>query len=386
MVTAALSFLLLVLYASTFPIKSSVRYPGVVVPINGFAEVVSQVGGTVDSVLVREGDSVEVGMVVARITRDAEGVGEVSSLSRQLRDATLKSDTVKVELDALQDQAFRKTETAKMRQKSLWREVQDLGTALKLQSDRIALFQKEVSLYEELQLQGFYSAMVVNAKRSELIGHIQRQEELKRSLASTRSEAELITTEISELAAEQRRNRQILLRSDLTIRQEIEALGASKSVEIRAHRTGKVAGVTVSAGRSITSGTIMLSILPFDETVEVELLAAASREVRLSPGMSVQVRYDALPYRRYGVFKGSITSVSVIPTSQIQAPSSAVLGVLYRESSPAYRVRVAISDQIVSTSGTPIVISPGMLLEASVVTEERPLLAIAYDHIRRVFE
>lgn len=88
----------------------------------------------------------------------------------------------------------------------------------------------------------------------------------------------------------------------------------------------------------------------------------------LSKGDEVRIRYAAFPYQEYGTFTGRVLrfdSVAQAP-SEIDAPLTVA--------EPVFRVFVEIEQAPLSKSGTTLRLSQGMLMDASIVIDSRPII------------
>jgi hypothetical protein len=91
--------------------------------------------------------------------------------------------------------------------------------------------------------------------------------------------------------------------------------------------------------------------------LEAELRLAPSAIGFIKPGQLVRLRYDAFPHGKFGQARGTIASVSQMPTAD-----------------GSYRARVALERDYVQAFGEHVALRPGMSFTGEIVVEQRSLL------------
>jgi len=96
-------------------------------------------------------------------------------------------------------------------------------------------------------------------------------------------------------------------------------------------------------------------------------------------GQPVNVRFDAFPFQKFGMFKGRVASVSRTPYAPGEVPAT-----VPASNEPLYRVLVDIDPAAGRGGAPPLVLRPGMAVNADVLLDTRavwewalePLIAI----------
>jgi membrane fusion protein len=120
-------------------------------------------------------------------------------------------------------------------------------------------------------------------------------------------------------------------------------------------------------------------ILPSGGKLEAELLAPSRSIGFVQPGQEVALSLQAFPYQRFGTVPGTVRSVS----STVLAPSEVGFqGLGIQE--PVFRIRIALSREVMQAYGQDIPMQPGMLVSAEIVFDRRSLLRWLFDPIYAV--
>lgn len=119
-----------------------------------------------------------------------------------------------------------------------------------------------------------------------------------------------------------------------------------------------------SIGQYLTSGMQIATIIPENgETFKIQIYVPNKDISNVDVGDKVKYRFDALPYKEYGVLEGEITSISV------DASFNELQGISY------YLVESTVVNRpMTSYKGTEANIKVGMNLEAQVISESKKVL------------
>jgi membrane fusion protein len=186
----------------------------------------------------------------------------------------------------------------------------------------------------------------------------QQLSELEQRRAAAGHELSQLRLRTAELDAESRR---ITLQSAATLA-ELERGAAEAQTQgeilLAAPVAGRVSALNVLPGRSVAAAEELATMVQSD-ALEVILLVPSTAVGSLRPGQTVVLRYDAFPYQRYGVGRGTVTDIAATVAPSTGDGSTA----------PTYRVRVTLA-----RNGAPFALRPDMSLSASIVLERRSLL------------
>jgi hemolysin D len=145
--------------------------------------------------------------------------------------------------------------------------------------------------------------------------------------------------------------------------QDVDKTGRrNQLMQLRAPVDGTVQQLAVhTVGGVVTPAQPLLSIVPKDESIEVEALLLNKDIGFVREGQNAVVKVEAFPYTRYGYLTGKLVSVSH------DAIQDEKLGLVF-----AARVRLDQRGLIID--GQPIRLTPGMALSVEVKTGERRVI------------
>lgn len=361
---------------ATYARKATVA--GFLVPDRGMIRATAQAGGTLQSVMVKEGEEVAGDTRIAVLALSAEtsagNVGDVVSkgLQSETRAAQAKAESQLARLQVEHEQAT--IRLAKSEQ-----ELKQVDAQLTLQEQRVALAHKEVERGAAIAAKGYLPRREVDNRRAaalvaeqELAGQRRQKAGVERDMADIRARLASIPLEIDAARSEAQSAQAALLQR----RAESEA---RRLQFVTAPVSGRVAAVPVATGQTLPQGGTVAIIIPTGGRLEAELLAPSRAIGFVKPGQKVALSLQAFPYQRFGTVAGSVRSVS----STVLAPSEiSIQGLNIQE--PVFRIRVSLSKEAVEAYGEPIPMQPGMLVSAEIVFDRRNLLHWLFDPIYAV--
>lgn len=143
---------------------------------------------------------------------------------------------------------------------------------------------------------------------------------------------------------------------------------------------GILSAVRVNLGQQVSAGTPLVTILPTGHTLEAELYVSSASIGFLREGEPVLLRYDAFPYQRFGLYRGTVSEITRAPVTAgeaggQQAPSGGggKKGQDQKPGSDIYRIRVRPDQQFVETYGQKSRLEPGMAVQADIAIDTRRL-------------
>ncbi len=190
---------------------------------------------------------------------------------------------------------------------------------------------------------------------------------LERSLA--RGEAAIAAAESALREVHTRRTTEVA--RELVDAEEDEALLRHEIRRIRAQLdrrtvTTPVAGTVMDldvhgAGEVVEPGSAMMKIVPRDTPLEVQAYVSNRDIGRVRSGMEVAVKFEAFDFTRYGAMPGEIVHVSRDATE-------------HDEFGHAYPVLVRMADDTMSVDGEEIAVIPGMDVTVDIHLGERRVI------------
>lgn len=351
--------------------------PGVVAPTSGAIEVYSLRAGYVEDVYVRDQSRVSKGDRLFRLASQTRSLsGDVaSSIAQTLqgREQDLNSEIVRTtQLGRNQEADIR------MRLHILRSQGAELEQQIALKKSMVELAAEALEKDTLLLQSGFISQaklrdskIALAAARSAYSSVLTERLSLRREQLNATRELEQnrlrSENQTSQLARELKSNQEALYHNE----------GADSSI-IVAPTSGVATAVSIKSGQTMTPSRLALVIIPENITWNIELYATSKDIGFLRSGSPVRIRYEAYPYQRFGLYKGTVTQLSRAGV----AGSTLNPGLLATET--YYRVTVALDKQCVMAYSRCEPLQAGMRLTASIVTDERTLLQWVLDPIRAI--
>jgi membrane fusion protein len=347
---------------------------GMVVPDRGLIRVVAPLAGRVSDVRVTAGRPVRAGDVMFIIQRDratAAGVDQ-GSISSALASRLRRLEDEVAQHGRL---ATLRSQEAAQRARGLEASLAQLRRERALQEQRAQALRDIVRRNEELAREGMVSQALVQARAAEaleqeveLAAIDRRRIDAERELATLRAQMAQIPLQAAQEQSAARRDMD-------TVQQALDESELAREVSIRAAHDGVVAAVLVDAGQAMNADGELATLVPQGATLEAELYLPSRAVGHLREGQAVQLRLEAYPYERYGLFPGRLRSVSLSPVSGAELAAGLAPPQAAPQARAFYRARVAVDlAALRERTGNPQPLRPGMLLSASVALEHRSLV------------
>lgn len=356
--------LVLLAWAAAFELDEVTTGTGRVVPTSREQVVQSLEGGILARLLVREGDVVEPGQVLAHLDPTLAEATVEESASR-MRATLAKAARLQAEVgggalefpaEVSQDPLLVRAETAlyQSRRDSLQETTAGLGRAL-------SLINQEISLTTPLVERGA-------ASNVELLRLRRQANELQNKLADLRSQ--YLVTAREELATA---NAQVLEYQSVT-RGRSDALRRSTIVS-------PVKGIVKNVEVTTVGGVIppngkLMEIVPLDDKLLIETRVSPRDVAFLHPGQRAVVKITAYDYHIFGGLEGEVALISPDTIQDEVKPE-----VYY------YRVFVRTErDHLLNAAGRQFHIFPGMVATADIHTGSKTIMSYLMKPLNRAGE
>ncbi len=380
------------LWANRTEVQELARAEGEIVPTGRLIVVEHFDGGVIEEVTVRQGDRVEAGAVLARLTSptlgktDAE-LGQELALLKEREALTLALLQDGADTASLPDAyAVARRELHESQREMLLQRVKSRQEALdiarsarEVAEERVRLAERELDRIRTLQEKG-YVPMTQVSEQQDMIQAI-RGDLLQASTALARAVGDHADAVSAVQEADLGHGRQ--LQEELfDIRQELERLeGRLSDLDARRDRltvTAPEAGIvqltaSTSPGEVVGAGEKMFELLPTSEQLVAEIRLAPGDIGHVFAGDAVTIKPTAFDARRYGELHGTIKAIS--PTS-----------VLDPDGRPYFNASVALNSTVLSRGAARGEVSAGMLVMAEIQTDRRTILEYLLKPIDRSLE
>jgi hemolysin D len=190
---------------------------------------------------------------------------------------------------------------------------------------------------------------------------------------------------VAQVQARYRRDVLRSLESNTDTRMRLQASNARAQQDLalqwlRSPVDGIVQEVAVSSvGEVVSPGQKVVTVVPKNEPLEVEVDLANQDVAFVRVGQPVQIKVAAFPFEQYGVIPGRVVQISpdAAPSGATGATGSAPAGGL------VYRVRVQAERTTLAVHGKPVSMRPGMVVQADIQTGRRTILSFLIDPFKR---
>jgi len=334
------------------------RAQGQVIATSRTQVIQSANDGVIESLLVREGENVKRGQVLARLDRSQaeaawrDSLGKVAALKAALirLQAEVFNRPLAFPEDVRAHPAFvqNQTELFQRRQAAIRAEVAALQESLGLVREELALSEKLLATGDIGQ------AEVIRLQKQ--VADLKGQITNRRNKYFQDAQAEMTKAE-----------------EDLSTQQQALAERAAvfERTEITAPADGLVNNIQLTTpGAKVRPGDVIMELLPTGSALIVEAKLKPADIAYIRRGLPAAIKLDAFDYSIYGVLRGKVIYIS----------PDALFEKTPHGDQAYYRVHVGIDEAALATRnrehpGKPVAIQPGMTATVDITTGSQSVLA-----------
>ena len=354
------------------------RVEGYVALDTGAARVLTPDSGRITELLVKEGEEVQAGAPLARISLDRTTVGGHSASEALARELRERREILRKEQRQWRDLGVQEVEQARRRAKDLENELVQVDAEIRLQQGRVRSAREQADRFRALAGEKFVSDVASKQKQDEVTDQEIKLQSLRRQRAKLQSDLGAARMEAPALDLRSRAQVEQLSRQISQLESEMTQAESRRETVIHAPMAGVVTNVAVNSGQSVAADDALVTVLPQGSGMHVELLVPTRAIGFLAPGQEVVLRYEAFPYERFGQYRGRITNIG----RNVWTSGERIGPLLARE--PVYRVDVSLERQSVAALGQEFPLRPGMLVNADLLLEKRTLLEWVFEPVLRL--
>lgn len=362
-------------------------------------------GGIISEIRVKEGDRINKGDVllvqdpalnqsevdrlqkiaeavrqdIARLKAESQGQTSTgSALQDQLLTARLREfDTRQASAQAEAQRQIAVTEEAKVQLVKLQGNLENAKTALKNAQEREAslrqLVDGAIPRFDYLEAKDRLTEAEdrVSSLQQEIAAQQQSIRQAEQAYQSANQTTNRLTSERqSEILGQLKQRQEELANLDGQLAQ---ARLRTEGQTITAPIAGKIYDVQTTLGeRSVAPGQELLSILPNDEDLLLEV-KVLNRDIGfISEGMRAKVKLATFPFQEFGTLEGEVIQLSPNATADKD------LGLVFK-------AKVRLNQNSIAVHGKPVELAPGMAATAEIVTRQRSVLTFLLEPITRRF-
>lgn len=364
----------------------SVAGQGILINPGGIVDVVSATQGRVEAVLVRPGDRVQAGQVVARVDQ-TEAAIRLEQLQGQLADARRQRDAVA----AYHDRTIRAAQELLAEQERALRR-------------RAGILQEQRKWLHERAVQHAGLDAETRVVRQPPIDTRIEIDKVDDSVVQTEIQLVALRTQAEERAIQRDRELFQMEQKIAELERMVAGLrdGLSRSLVITSPHGGRVAELKATHGEYVTPGKAIVGLLrdrPEADgapgQLEAVLYLPPREGKKVAPGMEVFLGPSTVDHETYGFLTGRVAIVAAVPSSTegmlLTLKNDQLVRALSGEGAPV-EVRVALNADPATPSGyawtsslgPPASVDPGTLTEGRIVTDRVPAAALAVPAMQRL--
>ncbi len=372
---AAVCAVLLIVFAFWGEYTRRERVDGFLSLTAGAARIQVTEAGTIAELFVREGDAVEAGSPIARLSLERASVSGANTSVLVQEKLKERAGSIDSERDATRRLAAQQQEQLRARIGALVNELAQADAEIKLQGTRVASARDDFQRTDELVQKGFSSAAAMTAKRNDVLEQQVKLQTLKRQRAGI--ERDLITTrsDVGSIDIKLRQSIDQLGRQQSELQQSLVQEEARRETIIRAPITGTITNIAASRGETLAADAPLAMLLPAGSGLRAQLLVPTRAIGFIQPGNEVVLRYDAFPFQRFGQHRGEVETVS----RTVWSAGERIGALTARE--PVYRVEVKLDKQTVMAGGQETQLRPGMTVNADILLERRTVFEWIFEPV-----
>jgi hemolysin D len=375
---------------------------GKLVPRSSLKIVQPSDPGTVQEILVTEGETVLPGQVLLRLDPGVQEA-ETRALQGELAQRSLQLRRIDAELDdrpflrqtgdsgenygraASQYRANRASYFDALAQESsaVTRTMQDLNAALAVQDKlrrTVPIYQTMADRYKTLQSEGYVSELFALERQRDRIEKEQdlaAQEHTVESLRANLAQAQRRLAQVGSTYRQQLHTEraQAAVQRGRTEEELAKQLHRARDVELRAPQAGVVKDLaTHTVGTVVSPGTVLLTIVPLGEELEADILVRHVDAGFVRVGQRAKIKLAAYPFQKYGLLQGTVVHVSADASESPPSRRDPSDDQTTLSAPNGYRARVALASRSVAFDGIALPLASGMQVIGEIRLGDRTLL------------
>jgi adhesin transport system membrane fusion protein len=355
-------------WASVSELDQIARAQGQIIATSRTQVIQSANDGVIESLLVREGESVQKGQVLARLDRSQAEAARRDSLGKV---AALKATLIRLQAEVFSrplnfPEDVRAHPAFVQNQTDLFRRRQDaIRAEVSALEESRALVHEELKLSENLLATG-------DIGKAEVIRLQKQAAEIKGQITNRRNKY------FSDAQAEMTKAEE-----DLSTQSQVlaERTTIFERTEIVAPANGVVNNIQLTTpGAKVRPGDVIMELLPTGSALILEAKLKPSDIAFIRKDLPAAIKLDAFDYSIYGVLRGQVIYIS----------PDALFDKTQHGDQAYYRVHIRIDEAALAERnrahpGKPVVIQPGMTATVDITTGSQSVLAYMTKPISKTF-
>ena len=363
-VLAAIAWLVTSHYARQESVSGWLEPPTGVVKV--FAE---NANGKIKQILVEDGTQVTEGQTLLIINGDRT-LTSGNTLESTLAEEYVRQQRFLSEQLTASDSIHRmRSDDIQQQIRAVEADIERIAQQIETLDKRNQLIDSRVANYRAMTSNGNIASIELDKLLEQQLSLQSEQQSLQREIINGTNQLQQLTTQLAILPQEHQNHVNGLNAKISDLAQKRAQLNGQRAYVIKASRDGIVSNLQAQVGQQTSINKPLLSLVPQGIDIEAKLLVPVRAVGFVKPGQSIEVRYDAFPFQKFGLYKGVVTRVSdsiVLPNELQAAPFSI--------SEPVYLVQAVLESNKVNAYGKELGLKSGMTLSADIQLNERSML------------
>lgn len=327
----------------------------------GTVRSTSSRGGTLADLFVTEGQHVQRGQSLARVSIVA--VTDGGSFPEQ-RLAAIEQERQAVVARAPELAAAAAARVQSLRAELAGEAATALGVSAQIieQQGLVHSAEQDLAQARAVAERGFISKRDIRVRETEVAERRQALARLEGEAAALATRASVSRAGVIEARTDLAQQNAALAQSRAQLRRAALDDANARALTVVAAVDGVVTGIAAHPGDPIGPDNALLSIVPDGSRMEATLEVPPSAAGLLRPGQSVRITVDAYPYQLYGAVPARLDSLSAAAVPVARADGSRA---------QAFVARATLGSATLLAYGRPRALRAGMSVSARIRTEPR---------------
>jgi membrane fusion protein len=346
---------------------------GYLTPVTGIAKLMPGAPGSVAELYIADGETVAAGQHLLLVKTERHGTQGQGLDTAILEGLKAKHAAIAERLEIEQRSAAEQRGSLSDALAALEADVTTLTDALRTQRQRLQVAHDQVEAIRSTVAQGYTSMTEFRRREDAELSQRQAQTEIYRQIAAKAVEVRTKRYALAELDAKTADNLAVLRTAMADADAGFAEAQARQGYVMTAPIAGRITNLQAWIGMRTQAEVPLMSIVPDHTPLEVSLLVPARAAGFIGRGQIVHVSFDAFPFQRFGLYSGTIVSMS----DALLKPSEAAGPMTVKEAS--YRATARLDRQTITAYGHEIPLRPDMSLKADIVIDRRSLIQWLFD-------
>jgi len=272
---------------------------------------------------------------------------------------------------------------------------QDLAAAEQVKAkleEVLPHYRAQDAAYDKLVKDGFAGNLMGSDKRRE---RVEKEQELKTQLhviESARASMSQSEKKLAQIESDYRRQlhaeRNDTQNAADKLAQEVAKQAHRKELmELKASQAGIVKDLaTHTAGTVVQPGTVVLTLVPQDETLRAEVWVSNEDVGFVRPGQAVKLKLAAFPFQKYGLMEGRVEHVGADAADPAATPGGASNPNDKTRGQPLlYKALVTLKNRALVADGEKLDMTAGMQVAAEIHLGTRTVMEYLLSPVQKAW-